>query len=46
MDIKNEKYKETRIQVGGSMAGGVEEDSERPVYFLKFFYLVNVEIQH
>ena len=45
MDIKNEKYKETRIQVGDSMAGGAE-DGERPVYFLKFFYLVNVEIQH
>ena len=28
MDIKNEKYKETRIQVGDSMAGGAE-DGER-----------------
>ena len=25
MDIKNEKYKETRIKVGCSMAGGVED---------------------
>ena len=27
------------------MAGGAE-DGERPVYFLKVFYLVNVEIQY